>query len=169
MKQTTRFLSRVASLLLAATCLILTACSDDDNETGMGARQVAQLKALVLDEDGRVWFDATEESGVYQLGLESKTDAQNLVSLYLGRDFAGQAYTRTLQDGEGTVSVAVGGEGVFYVVVFAVKGIPPFTLRLVSSGSNAFGMRHTCSVCGYTWTSTYNRCPREGSATYHPQ
>ena len=162
-------MARAASLLLAFTCLALTACGNDDNETGTGARQVAQLKALVLDEDGRVWFDATDEAGVYQLGLDSKADAQNLVGLYLDRDFSGQPCTHTLQDGRGTVSVAAGGEGVFYTVRFDVEGIPPFTLRLVSSGANAFGMRHTCRVCGYVWLSTYNRCPREGDTRYHPQ
>ena len=170
MKQNKRLLAIAASVMLMAMNYVLVACDDDEKETGDGIRQVAELQALLLDDNGQVYFDATATDGVYQIGLESKADAQNLVSLYAGSGFTGQAYTRTLDDGKGQVVVTIGDNGVFYAVRFAVTGIPQFTLHLsdASGGGNSFGINHECSVCGYTWKSTFNRCPREGNKTYHP-
>lgn len=172
MKQNKRLLGFAASVMLMAMSYVLAACSSDNDEkkTGDGARQVAELQALLLDGNGQVYFDATDAPGVYQIGLESKDDAQSLVRLYAGSGFTGQAYTRILDDGKGSVAVSIGDNGVFYAVRFAVTGIPQFTLLLADAtgGGNAFGINHTCSVCGYTWRSTFNRCPREGNKTYHP-
>lgn len=172
MKQNKRLLAFAASVMLMTMSYVLAACSSDNDEkkSGDGIQQVAELQALLLDGNGQVYFDATDASGVYQIGLESKDDALSLVRLYAGSGFTGQAYTRILDDEKGSVAVTVGGDGIFYVVRFAVTGLPQFTLNLTdaSGGGNAFGINHKCSVCGYTWTSTFNRCPREGNKTYHP-
>ena len=159
-------------LILLCAGNTLTACSSDDDEnqpTGQGELEVAELKALVLDDKGQIAFDATDTKGLYQIGLESLDDARSLAALYAGKGFTGQAKTRTLPDNKGTVEVSIGDNGVFYQVHFAVAGIPEFKLNLCdgSAGGNAFSVYHKCNVCGFTWKSTFNRCPREGNPTYH--
>ena len=160
-------LSLLSLLVLVMGCVV-TSCGDDDEETaGQGARQVSELKALLLDANGQVFFDSMGE-GAYKIGLLSKQDAIDLVRLYVGSGFTGQPLVHKLDGNKGTVDVAIGGDGVYYVVAFAVAGIPQFRLWMLSDGGNAFGITHTCSVCGYTWKSTLNRCPREGNKSYHP-
>lgn len=163
-----RLLGLMTVVLFAGATLTLTACGDDEKDEGQGNSEVADLRALVLDENGQVFFE-NMGYGVYQIGLESKQDATDLVALYAGSGFTGQAYTRRLADEKGTVTVAIGDDGVYYSVGFDVKGIPSFTLHLVNDGTNALSTKHTCPVCGYTWRSPINRCPRTGSKTYHPQ
>lgn len=155
-----------ALMLLGLGCT-LAACGDDDDDDSLCNSQVAALKALLLDENGQVCFDPMGE-GAYQIGLLSKQDAIDLIKLYVGSDFTGKPGPYPLDDNMGTVDVASGSDGVFYSVGFAVKGIPQFRLWMLSDGGNAFGITHTCSVCGYTWKSTLNRCPREGNKSYHP-
>jgi len=157
----------VSILLCGLTAGVLSACGDDDDDDSLGNSQVAALKALLLDENGQVYFDPMGE-GAYQIGLLSKQDAIDLIKLYVGNGFTGQPRTYALDDNMGTVDVASGSDGVFYSVGFAVKGIPQFRLWMLSDGGNTFGITHTCSVCGYTWKSTLNRCPREGNKSYHP-
>ena len=154
-----------ALMLLGMGCT-LPACSDDDSDS-LGNNQVQALKALLLDEYGQVFFDPMGE-GAYQIGLLSKQDAIDLIKLYVGSSFTGQPHAYTLDDDKGTVDVASGGDGVYYSVGFDVSGIPQFRLWMLNDGGNAFSVKHKCSVCGYTWTSTVNRCPRTGSKTYHP-
>ena len=156
--------------VVALVGFALTSCNDD-NDSDQGKAEVAELKALLLDEHGQIAFDEAATEGNYQIGLVSLDDARNLTSLYAGKGFAGENYTRTLADGKGEVKVSVGDEGVFYQVFFAVAGIPSFTLNLAdgSGGGNSFDIYHKCSVCGFTWMSTINRCPREGNKKYHPQ
>jgi len=167
MKQKTlRCLALWLTLTLAVT--FVSCGSDDEKDDSQGNREVAELKALLLDESGQVFFDSMGE-GAYKIGLFSKQDAIELIKLYVGSDFTGQTRVYALDDNKGTVDVAIGGDGVYYSVGFAVEGIPLFRLWLLDEGSNAFGMKHTCSVCGYTWASTLNRCPRAGNKSYHPQ
>ena len=163
-----------AILVCGLTAEVLMACSDDDDSRlseEKGILEVDELRALVLDAKGQIAFDFVETNGMYRIGLESLEDARNLTALYVGEGFTGQPYTRTLAGNKGTVQVRMGDNGVFYKVHFAVTGIPSFTLNLVdgSNGGNAFDIYHKCSVCGFSWMSTLNRCPREGNSTYHPQ
>ena len=161
-------LSLLSLLVLVMGCVV-TSCGDDDEETaGQGARQVAELKALLLDANGQVFFDSMGE-GAYKIGLLSKQDAIDLVRLYVGSGFTGQPRMYVLDDNKGTVDVASGGPGVFFSVGFMVEGLPQFRLWLLDEGGNTFTVNHTCPVCGYTWMSTLNRCPRVGNKTYHPQ
>jgi len=153
---------------MAVCLLVCVSCGDDDNDSNVGNSEVAALKAVLLDDDGQIAFETTEASGVYKIGLLSLTDARSLVSLYAGDGFTGKTYTYTLANNKGAVQVVVGDNGVYYQIRFAVKGIPQFVLNLVDEGGNAFGMKHTCNVCGYQWISTINRCPRTGSRSYHP-
>lgn len=164
-----RFL--LPALMLAGMGCTFTACGDDDDDSLQGDLEVAELKALLLDAEGQIAFDATETKGLYQIGLESLEDAGDLISLYAGKNPHGENYTRELADKKGTVEVTTGLEGVFYQVSFAVDGIPPFALNLAegSGGGNYLGIYHSCSVCGFKWISTLNRCPREGNDTYHPK
>lgn len=155
-----------ALMLLGLGCTF-AACGSDDEDDSPGNREVAELKALLLDENGQVYFD-TRGVGAYQIGLLSKQDAIDLVKLYVGNSFTGQPLVHKLDDNKGTIDVASGGDGVYYAVGFAVEGIPQFRLWLIDEGGNALSMKHTCNVCGYTWTSTFNRCPRAGNKTYHP-
>lgn len=164
-----RFL--LPALMLAGMGYTFTACGDDDDDSLQGDLEVAELKALLLDAEGQIAFDATETKGLYQIGLESLDDAGNLTSLYAGKDPHGENYTRVLADKKGTVEVTTGSDGVFYQVRFAVAGIPSFTVNLAegSGGGNYFGIYHSCTVCGFKWISTLDRCPREGNDTYHPK
>ncbi|MBQ3630937.1 MAG: hypothetical protein II949_06830 [Prevotella sp.] len=155
-----------ALMLLAMGCTF-AACGSDDDDDSQGNSQVAELKAVLLDENGRVFFDAMGE-GAYKIGVLSKEDAIDLIKLYVGSAFTGLPYIYKLDDNKGTVEVTIGDQGVYYTVAFNVEGIPHFRLLLLDEGGNAFGMRHTCKVCGYTWLSTVNRCPRAGNKTYHP-
>ncbi len=159
----------LTALMLLGMGGTFAACSsdDDDNDDTQGSREVAELKALLLDENGQVCFEGTGV-GTYKIGLLSKQDAIDLIKLYMGSDFTGQPRVYKLDDNKGTVEVAIGDQGVYYTVRFAVEGIPQFQLLMLDEGGNAFGMKHTCNVCGYTWISTINRCPRAGHRAYHP-
>ena len=164
---TTTNLTKLSCVWLLLSALAFVSCGSDDDDDSLGNREVAELKAVLLDENGQVFFDAMGE-GAYKIGLLSKEDAIDLVKLYVGNGFTGQPRIYKLDDNKGTVDVASGGDGVYYTVGFAVEGIPQFRLWMVDEGGNAFGMKHTCSVCGYVWISTVNRCPRTGKKSYHP-
>lgn len=155
-----------ALMLLGMGCTFASCGSDDDDDT-QGNREVAELKAMLLDENGQVFFEAMGGSD-YKIGLLSKEDAIDLIKLYVGSDFTGQPRIYKLDDNKGTIDVAIGDNGVYYFVGFAVEGIPHFRLCMLDEGGNAFSMKHTCNVCGYSWISTINRCPRSGNRTYHP-
>lgn len=155
-----------ALMLLGMGCFF-AACGSDDDDDSLGDRQVAELKALLLDENGQVFFDSMGE-GAYKIGLLSKQDAIDLIKLYVGSTFTGQPRVYALDDNKGTVDVAIGDQGVYYSVGFAVEGIPQFRLWMLDEGGNAFKVNHKCNVCGYVWASTFSRCPREGNKTYHP-
>ena len=159
--------------MLLCAGAVLVACGDenDNQPTGQGNLEVAKLKALVLDEQGKIAFDATDTDGLYEIGLESLDDARDLTMLYAGNGFTGKAYTRTLADNKGTVQVSIGDDGVFYQVRFAVSDIPSFTLNVSdgSGGGNTLSVYHSCAVCGMRWVSTIPRCPREGDTNYHPR
>ena len=71
-----------ALMLLGLGCTF-AACGSDDDDDSLGNREVAELKALLLDENGQVYFD-TRGVGAYQIGLLSKQDAIDLVKLYVG-------------------------------------------------------------------------------------
>lgn len=169
MKMTGKMKTVKCWMMCLSGILLLTfsSCGDDDN-ANVGNNEVAELKAVLIDDEGQVAFDATATEGEYQIGLLSLDDARSLTALYAGQGFTGQAYTRRLADNKGTVQVTVGDNGVYYRVRFAVVGIPQFVLNLVDEGGNSFGVRHTCNVCGYKWISTINRCPRAGNKSYHP-
>jgi len=159
-------MKHILFLSIALAALTFVSCGSDDADDSQVSRVVASLKALLLDENGKVYFDVRSD-GAYQIGLLSKQDAIDLVRLYVS-SFAGQPLVFILDDNKGKIDVTNGGDGVYYVVSFAVEGIPQFRLWLVDEGGNALSMKHTCNVCGYTWTSTFNRCPRAGNKTYHP-
>lgn len=166
-RRKTIYVFLTALMLLGMGCTF-AACGNDDDDDSNGNLEVAKLKALLLDENGQVFFDAMGE-GAYKIGLLSKEDATDLVKLYVGSDFTGQPRIYKLDDNKGTVDVAIGDNGVYYTVGFAAEGIPQFRLFLLDEGGNSFGMKHTCNVCNYSWISTLNRCPRTGDRTYHPQ
>jgi hypothetical protein len=155
------------SLLSLLLLLTLVSCGSDDDNNSQESLQVTELKEVLLDENGQVFFEEME-NGDYKIGLLSKEDAIDLVKLYVGNGFNGQPQTYKLDDNKSTVDVTIGGDGVYYSVGFAVQGIPHFRLWMVDEGGNAFAMKHTCTVCGYTWISTVNRCPRTGKKSYHP-
>ena len=128
-------------------------------------QEVAELKAMVLDQDGNIAFDQSTISGLYIIGVDSKEDAKDLASLYAGSGFSGQDYTRVIRD-KGTVKVACGNNGVFYTVTFKVEGIPAFTLDISEAngendklGEGESGTYHKCGVCHKTWRSHSNVCP----------
>ena len=115
------------------------------------------------------YYEMSDEA--WEQGKPDFTKPYDLISLYAGKNPHGENYTRELADKKGTVEVTTGLEGAFYQVSFAVDGIPPFALNLAegSGGGNYLGIYHSCSVCGFKWISTLNRCPREGNDTYHPK
>lgn len=77
-----------ALMLLGMGCTFASCGSDDDDDT-QGNREVAELKAMLLDENGQVFFEAMGGSD-YKIGLLSKEDAIDLIKLYVGSDFTGQ-------------------------------------------------------------------------------
>jgi len=156
-----------ALMLLGMSWTVISCGDDDEKSVGKGAQQVAELQALLLDENGRLSFDGMGD-GTYKIGLLSKQDAIDLIKLYVGSGFTGQARTFALDDNKGTIDVAIGDQGVFYSVGFMVEGIPQFRLWLLDEGGNSLGVSHKCSVCGFTWISTINRCPKTGDKKYHP-
>ena len=156
----------LATFLLLGMGSAFTACGSDDDDSE-GNSEVAALKALLLDENGQVYFDPMGE-GNYKIGLSSKEDATSLIKLYVGSAFTGQPRIYKLDDNKGSVDVASGGDGVYYSVGFNVESIPQFRLWMLDEGGNSFGVNHKCNICGFTWVSTLNRCPRAGNRTYHP-
>ncbi|MCR4958890.1 MAG: hypothetical protein K6B13_09880 [Prevotella sp.] len=54
-----------ALMLLGMGCTF-AACGNDDDGDSKGNREVAELKALLLDENGQVYFDAMGE-GTYKI------------------------------------------------------------------------------------------------------
>ena len=59
-----------ALMLLGMGCTFASCGSDDDDDT-QGNREVAELKAMLLDENGQVFFEAMGGSD-YKIGLLSK-------------------------------------------------------------------------------------------------
>ncbi len=167
MKKKKNLFGMLAAILFCAlTAGALTACGSDDDDSE-GSREVSALKALLLDENGQVFFDPMGE-GNYKIGLSSKEDAISLIKLYVGSAFTGQPRIYKLDDNKGSIDVASGGDGVYYSVGFDVESIPQFRQWMLDEGGNSFGVNHKCNVCGFTWVSTLNRCPRAGNKTYHP-
>ena len=156
-----RFFTLVSLLALLAG---FTAC----NGKLSSDQEVAELKAMVLDQDGNIAFDPSTISGLYIIGVDSKEDAKDLASLYAGSGFTGKDYTRTIGD-RGTVKVAGSTNGVFYTVTFRVEGIPSFTLDITDANDEnrpvsppaegESGTYHKCGVCHKTWRSHSNVCP----------
>ena len=103
-----------ALMLLGMGCTFAS-CGSDDDDDAQGNREVAELKAMLLDENGQVFFEAMGGSD-YKIGLLSKEDAIDLIKLYVGSDFKGQPSIYKLNDNKGTIDVAIGDNGVYYFV-----------------------------------------------------
>ena len=159
----------VAIFSFLAVLAGFTAC----NGSLKGDKEVAELKSMLLDGNGKIVFDETTISGLYEVGVDTREDAADLVGLYAGDGFKGDNYTRTLGGEKGTIKITKGSDGVFYTVRFGVEGIPAFTLDIVdannenrpnSSGGGKTaegdsGTYHKCGVCHKTWRSHSNVCP----------
>lgn len=145
--------------IIISSVLALMAGFSACNKQNTGEAEVEELKALVVDESGKVIFDESAISGLYQIGVENKEEATDLVYLYAGKDFTESNYTRTLPGDKGTVKVTKGTDGVFWTLRFAVVGIPSFTLDVIdANGENndakgKSGTYHKCSICNRSWKS----------------
>ena len=160
-------MNRFSILILSVLAIMAGAAScNPDIIVDGDTEEVKELKSMVLNEDGSIAFDRTLKNGPYQIGVETTEDAANLARLYVGCDFTGEDYTRTLKEDKGTVHAAPGKASIFYSVQFDVKGITPFTLNIKNASemgddmeSGHSGTYHKCSVCGFTWRSTSTVCP----------
>ena len=154
-------------VLIALSAIALLAGATACNGSLKGDKEVAELKGMLLDSNGKLVFDESTVGGLYVLGVESREDATDLVGVYAGEGFTGENFTRTLAGNKGTVKVTRRSEGVFYSVQFGVEGIPAFTLDIIdSNGENKpvlsegdSGTYHKCGVCHKTWRSHSNICP----------
>ena len=140
----------------------LSACNKDVSSD----QEVAELKSMLLDENGKIIFDLDDATGLYVLGVESRADATDLATLYAGSGFKGENYTRNLSDNKGSIKVTKETNGVFYTIRFKVESIPAFTLDICdANGDNApiswgdSGTYHKCGVCHKSWKSASNVCP----------
>lgn len=146
--------------ILSILAVLFTSCNKDDSSKG--SKEVAALKALVLDAEGNVVFTETNVAGLYTIGVESKAEAAELAGIYVGGKVENSPVTRTIPDGKGTVKVSKGENGVFYVVDFAVEGIPGFTLDIEDinkENAGKGGTHHKCKICGRSWSSKSDDCP----------
>ena len=149
-----------AILSVLAVLAGFTSCNKDDS--AKGNKEVAALKAMLLDSEGNIVFEETTVTGLYCIGVESKDDAAELAGIYANCKVANDTVTRTIPGGKGTVKVSKGENGVFYCVDFAVESIPHFTLDIEDinkENAGKSGTQHKCGVCGKQWTGKSNTCP----------
>ena len=167
-----------ATLMLLGMSSVFYACSSDDDDNNnskeQGDKAVKELQSRLLDEDGNVVFGAPNDQGVYEVGIETQTDAQKLVSQY-AKDYSGAAnYTYTLPDARGTVRVNQGDEeGVHYNLEVRVKGIPEMNLQVVEpnymEGENKIipFTSYDCNNCSIPFkvpNMAAKKCPSCGSS-----
>jgi len=126
--------------------------------------EMAELKAMILNEDGSIAFDATKESGLYEIGVKTLEDATKLVEMYANSSIHGDHFVRTLPGNNGTITVDRVDDATFYIVLFSLNGIEEFTLLVMDArrmgmyGGHS-GTYHQCNVCGFSWRSTSSVCP----------
>ena len=166
-----------ATMMVLGMSSVFYACSDDDdnnNSKEQGDKAVKELQSRLLDEDGNVVFGEPNDQGVYEVGIETQTDAQKLVSQY-AKDYSGAAnYTYTLPDARGTVRVNQGDEeGVHYNLEVRVKGIPEMNLQVVEpnymEGENKIipFTSYDCNNCSIPFkvpNMAAKKCPSCGSS-----
>jgi DNA-directed RNA polymerase subunit RPC12/RpoP len=175
--KTNKFYLLLATFMVCATSVFISCSSDDDdnnNSKEQGDKAVKELQSRLLDEDGNVVFGEPNDQGVYEVGIETQTDAQKLVSQY-AKDYSGAAnYTYTLPDARGTVRVNQGDEeGVHYNLEVRVKGIPEMNLQVVEpnymEGENKIipFTSYDCNNCSIPFkvpNMAAKKCPSCGSS-----
>lgn len=184
--KTNKFFLSLATLMVCATSVFISCSNDDDdnnNSKELGDKAVTELKTRLIDEDGAVVFGELNEQGCYEIGMETQSDAQDLVANYVkNASYTGNATLGTLKegpytlpDGRGTVYVENGQEdGVFYLVRFDVKGIPAMKLLIEEENymdnENAYStfIKYKCneSNCGIKFklhNLAEKVCPKCGS------
>lgn len=176
MKKNYTFFTFATMMLLGMSSVFYACSSDDDNNNSkeQGDKAVKELQSRLLDEDGNVVFGEPNDQGVYEVGIETQTDAQKLVSQY-AKDYSGAAnYTYTLPDARGTVRVNQGDEeGVHYNLEVRVKGIPEMNLQVVEpnymEGENKIipFTSYDCNNCSIPFkvpNMAAKKCPSCGSS-----
>lgn len=163
MKRIVIIILSVLAILAGVTMCQKTLSPDKDNKE---AKEVQQLKAMILNEDGTIAFDKAAGNDRYQIGVENSEDAAKLASMYADKTVAQEEYTRTLPDGKGTVTVTLGKASIYYFVHFCIEDVPEFTLLIKNAKTisgditrGQGGTYHKCPVCGFSWRSTSNSCP----------
>lgn len=126
-----------------------------------GEDEVAEVKEMVLDLQGNLIFDEDPNvDGLYRIGVEDRAAALDLVKLYVGSDYNGGNFTRVLDNGNGSIKVAPGENGIFFSVTFNVETIKPFTLDIwADNDENGQGTYQKCPICGRTWMGASSKCP----------
>lgn len=160
MKRIVIIIISILAILAGVTVCNNKVTPDNDN------KEVKELKAMILNEDGTIAFDKAAGNDRYQIGVENREDAAKLAGMFAENIIAEDNYTRTLQNGMGTVTVSLGKASIYYSVQFCVKDIPEFTLLIKNAKTIAGditrgqgGTYHKCPVCGFNWRSTSNTCP----------
>ena len=168
----------LATMMLLGMSSVFYACSSDDDNNGnsqqeAGDKAVAELKEMLFDKDGYVIFGEAETPGIYEIGLEEKGDAVNFVAQYLNNtDYKSGNAVYELVDNRGKVTVTEDPEaGVFYQVLFEVKGIPTMTLLLEEinfmlgkENKIAAKDKYKCTTCG----TVFGVAPRADLPTQCP-
>lgn len=174
-------------MMLAAVCVglpFMTACNDDDNQPKTDYLEaVEHMKGLVLDSVGQLVFIPSETlPGCYAMTVADEQNAIDLMTTMTGRQWDGKACTISYGEYGRVVLSAYQNSGVLHTVNVDVKGIPSFTLELVSSDylnddngfyyHPAFGKQvFRCLQCGYSEFLSgdveFDECPKCGAVDYN--
>ena len=155
----------LATMMMLGMSSVFYACSSDDDNNGSsqqeaGDKAVAELKEMLFDKDGTVIFGDTETPGVYEIAFDEQSNAVSMVALYLNNaDYKGGNAVYELADNRGKVTVTEGAEaGIYYQVLFKVKGIPTMTL-LIEEPNYMMGKENKMMANNY-W-----KCHRKSGCT----
>lgn len=165
-------MKRILIITIAVLAVLagVTVCKKSVNPA-KDTKEVQEIKAMILAEDGAPAFVKTTLSGnVYVIGVKNKDDATRLAQMYANNNLEEAHYVRTLSEGKGTITVDKGPEksSTFYIVLFEVEGIEQFTLEIKNAagmtrdgdiGTGHAGTYHKCNICGFIWRSTSSACP----------
>lgn len=154
-------------LLFFGACT-LSSCSDDDAPEAnafTGAQQADFIKSMVLTSKGDIAFTPADAEGVYMVAVDNEDLAYQEASAAAGYLFLHTGTELfTLNDGYGSVQLKKSTEdGIFLTESFQVKGIPSFTLQIVSEA-----YYHNNNIIpplpqGYNWVcmSCFKRFPEK--------
>lgn len=119
-------------LLIAVVFSTYSCSSNEEPENNTSSNQAEWIRQAVVDSKGEIAFPASAKAGVYLLPAEDADMGRNLCEGIIAEKWDGNALKLSLDD-DGSINLSPSSkEGVYYELLFKVKGIPSFTLEVAS-------------------------------------